>query len=72
MKLIHFPDALNQKLGVQNDRLDKVFKTEPDKKKLNFIFFIFKLLVWWLSIFLEIYNFENLRKCLAIFVVLNK
>ena len=32
IKIIHFPDALNQKLGVQNDRLDKVFKTEPDKK----------------------------------------
>ena len=32
MKLIHFPDAQDQKLGVQNDRFDKVFKTEPDKK----------------------------------------
>ena len=32
MKLIHFPDAHDQKLGVENDRLDKVFKTEPDKK----------------------------------------
>ena len=31
MKLIHFPDAPNHKLGVQNDRLDKVFKTKPDK-----------------------------------------
>ena len=34
IQLIHFPDAPDQKLGVQNDRLDKVFKTEPDKKNI--------------------------------------
>ena len=34
MKLIHFPDTHDQKWGVQNDRLDKVFKTEPDKKNI--------------------------------------
>ena len=38
IKLIHFPDAPNQKLGVQNDRLDKVFKTEPDNNKKILIF----------------------------------
>ena len=38
MKLIHFQDAPNQKLGVQNDRLDKVFKTEPDKKNLAIMY----------------------------------
>ena len=34
IQLIHFPDAPDQKLGVQNDLLDKVFKTEPDKKNI--------------------------------------
>ena len=34
MKLIHFPDAPDQKLGVQNDRLHKGFKTVPDKKNI--------------------------------------
>ena len=34
MKLIHFPDTHDQKWGVQNDRLDKAFKTEPDKKNI--------------------------------------
>ena len=34
IQLIHFPDAPNQKLGVQNDWLDKVFKTEPDNKNI--------------------------------------
>ena len=34
MKLIHFPDAHDQKWGVQNDLLDKGFKTVPDKKNI--------------------------------------
>ena len=37
MKLIHFPDAPNQKLGVQNDWVDRAYTMEPDKK----IFFHF-------------------------------
>ena len=51
---IHFPDAPDQKWGVQNDRLDKVYKMEQDKipqrspqKDEDFVhvpFFIFKLL----------------------------
>ena len=34
MKLIYFPDAADQKLGVQNDRLDKGFKTVPEKTNI--------------------------------------
>ena len=34
MKLIHFPDAPDQKWGVQNDLLDKGFRTVPDKKNI--------------------------------------
>ena len=34
MKLIHFQDAPDQKLGVQNDRLDKAYRMEPDKKNI--------------------------------------
>ena len=34
MKLIHFSDAPDQKWEVQNDLLDKGFKTEPDKKNI--------------------------------------
>ena len=30
IQLIHFPDNPDQKWGVQNDRLNKVFKTKPD------------------------------------------
>ena len=37
MKSIHFPDAHDQKWGVQNNRLEKIFKTEPDQKnKISF------------------------------------
>ena len=32
IKLIHFPDSSDQKWGVQNDRLDKVYKMEQDNK----------------------------------------
>ena len=34
IKLIHFPDAPDQKWGVQNGRLNKAFKNEPDKKNI--------------------------------------
>ena len=61
MKLIHFPDAPNQKLGVQNDRLDKVFKTEPDKTNIFFIF----MPGFWQNIsidFFQFFNFAHFRR----------
>ena len=80
MKLIHFPDAPNQKLGVQNDRLNKVFKTEPDKEFGLITFFVFNFLSLssnpstWFSISFEneyCENPENQPKWLANLLILN-
>ena len=60
MKLIHFPDAPDQKLGVQNDHLDKVFKTEADKK--NTFHFYAQILAKCFDRFFEFFNFDNFRR----------
>ena len=61
MKLIHFPDAPDQKWGVQNDLLDKGFKTVPDKKNIFFHFYA-QILATHFDRFFEVLNFAHFQQ----------